>query len=457
MLDSTARNDENQVDELKAGTTLLRGQYRIRDYMVRGGFGITYKAVDSLDREYVIKECFPGALCRRSGQSVQPLSSDVARQFSGVLRHFLKEARRVARLDHPNIVRVHQVFEENDTAYMVMEVVDGDDLLTIIEEDPQRLTKALLHKLLKDALEAISYIHGLNILHRDISPDNLLLDARNHLTLIDFGAAREHVGRENRALSALLSVKDGYSPHEFYLTDMQQTAASDLYSLGATFFHLITGEAPPDSQERVASLASQDADPYVPLCGGDWEFDDEFLATIDRALSVRPQDRFESAEEWLRHLETRSRVIARSEPVPQAEEELSDEAPVPEEGLRTTISRLVKDTNKNVTQGLPGQKDRYGGPRRRRQKAEPETPEVKQIVDIFGNPVKNVDAWMREQDRGVPFLPKAVRGKPKAVQPETTDNPETPESRRESRSSIGRFFSACLPARKEQVVPPLQN
>jgi len=451
VLDSTARNDENQMDELEAGVSLLRGQYRIKDYMVRGGFGITYKAVDSLDREFVIKECFPGALCRRSGRSVQPLSPDVAPQFNGVLRHFLKEARRVAQLDHRNIVRVHQVFEENDTAYMVMEVVHGDDLLTIVQDDPERLSRALLHKLLKDALAAISYIHGLNILHRDISPDNLLLDARNHLTLIDFGAAREQVSRDNRAISALLSVKDGYSPHEFYLTDSPQTPASDLYSLGATFYHLITGEAPPDSQERVARLASEGEDPFVPLSGGNWDFDKDFLASIDKALAVRPQDRFESAEAWSRQLDARLRGGHRGAAAAEA-------PPQVEAGLQSTISRLVEDTNKDVTQGLPGQADRYGGPRRRKPKAEPEEPEVKQLVDIFGNPVKNVDAWLREQDGGAPTQPKRVRGNPKTPpQRRVSRKADGTEERRVSRSSIGRFFSACLPARKEQIVPPLQN
>ena len=163
-------------------------------------------------------------------------------------------ARRLARLDHPNIVHVHQVFEENNTAYMVMDFVDGLDLVTIREQEPSRLTRAVLERALRDTLGALAYVHDLDILHRDISLDNLLLDDHGRLTLIDFGAAREGQCRKTRPLSAVLSVKDGYSPHEFYLKDMPQMPASDLYSVAATFYHLITGSPPPDSQKRLAAL-----------------------------------------------------------------------------------------------------------------------------------------------------------------------------------------------------------
>ena len=450
VLENTIHEDLRQQDELAAGATLLHGLYRIQRYMVRGGFGITYLARDTLDRDYVIKECFPGALCCRIAGKVEAMSDEWSAQYESVLRHFLNEARRVAKLSHPNIVGVHQVFEENNTAYMAMEVVSGEELLTIVEEKPDRLTPKLLRKILRDALNAIEYIHDLGILHRDISPDNFLLDDNDHLTLIDFGAAREHAGKENRALSALLAVKDGYSPHEFYLSDVPQTAASDLYSLGATFYHLVTGEAPPVSQDRVAALAADNDDPYVPLVNGHWDFDRNFLEAIDRALAVKPQDRVASAREWLDLLSEEEVYL----PPPAAAVSDSD--------LNRVISRLVEDTNKEVTQGMPGQAKKYKGPfSGRKKKAASEQEKAKVLVDIFGNPVSNLDTWMRDQDRGGKGKVKSVGGakniKKVGNSPAIADaDAEIPEAV-ETGFSIGKLFSPCLPGRRTSPSSALNN
>lgn len=449
LFDNSILEEERQQDELPVGATLLLGQYRIERYLVRGGFGITYLAHDSLDRQYVIKECFPGALCGRSGGKVYPLSSEWANQYASVLKHFLSEARRVARLSHPNIVQVHQVFEENQTAYMAMAYVDGEDLLSISDNEPDRLTPDVLETTLRDALNAIDYLHGIGILHRDISPDNLMLGVENHLTLIDFGAARERLGRDSRALSVLLAVKDGYSPHEFYLKDVEQTPASDLYSLGATFYHLITGAAPPNSQDRVAALAAGESDPYVPLMDGNWDHADNFLVAIDLALEVIPQDRIGTAREWLELLDA----------PPSARPDRA--ASALDGDLTVTISRLVETTNREVQQGMPGYAKKLADQRlkNRRQRATDYGQKEKpaQQVDIFGNPVENVEAWMREQDR-------AMRGQAKAVRREEFSRAALPKNndtagaeRPVSRSTIGRFIAACLSGRRDSDASALQN
>jgi len=280
------------------------------------------------------------------------------------------------------------VFEENGTAYMALDYVNGVDLLSILEDDAGKLTPHVIRGTLETALNAISYIHAQGILHRDISPDNFLLDPSNVLTLIDFGAAREQAGKENRALSALLAVKDGYSPHEFYLADVTQFPSSDLYSLGATFYHLITGLAPPHSQERLAAIASDGADPYRPLLDNTTGYDRAFLAAIDKALAVLPKDRLQSAEEWLVELGKPGKA-----PQVDASVQLSAE-------LRRAISRLVEDTNKRLQAGNPGADDKS---ERKKQKfqpyiCEPERKRPQVPVDIFGNPIEDVDAWLRDQD-----------------------------------------------------------
>ena len=121
-------------------------------------------------------------------------------------------------MSHPNIVGVHQVFEDNDTAYMAIDFVDGRDLMEIVESSSAFRPEALEAIVVK-LLDAIEFIHHEGILHRDIAPDNILLSKDNEPVLIDFGAARETVSRATRLLGTMRTVKDGYSPHEFYVAD----------------------------------------------------------------------------------------------------------------------------------------------------------------------------------------------------------------------------------------------
>ena len=294
---------DNFVDELKPGTKLLHGQYTIERFLNAGGFGITYLARDSLDRKVVIKECFPGAFCRRSQYIVQARSRAHQAELQSIVRLFIQEARSLAKLQHPNIVGVHQVFEDNDTAYMALDFVEGQDMLEMIEEGNSTITPAQLKDILKAILSAVGFIHDQGILHRDISPDNILINQNLHPVLIDFGAAREEATKQSRVLSALRVVKDGYSPQEFYIAGSEQTPSSDLYALGASFYHAIAGETPPNSQARLAAIASGEADPYVPLKGNFKGFDANFLGAIDESLKVLPKDRVQSAQDWLTMME----------------------------------------------------------------------------------------------------------------------------------------------------------
>jgi serine/threonine protein kinase len=287
------------ADDLKPGTELLGGQYRIMGFLNSGGFGITYLAKDSLDRTVVIKECFPNALCRRSNAIVRARSRKHQGELRSFVENFVEEARSLARLVHPNIVGVHQVFEDNDTAYMAIDFINGRDLQEILDSTDQPFTAAEIVTMLKKMLSAVEFIHQVGILHRDISPDNILIDKSGNPVLIDFGAASEQVARSARVLTGRRVIKEGYSPQEFYLTGADQSQSSDLYSLAATFYHVISGKAPPESPRRLARVAEGEADPYQPLAGRFPGYPTGFLALIDKAMRVMPKDRIQSAGDWL--------------------------------------------------------------------------------------------------------------------------------------------------------------
>ena len=242
-------------DELPPGTTLCHGQYRIVRYLNAGGFGVTYLTEDSLGRRVVIKECFPGAMCYRNGESVHVRSRSLSDDFERVVELFKKEAQALARLAHPNIVGVHQIFEDNGTAYMALDYVDGPDLLQLHHDNPEAFTPAELTRILNHLLDALDYVHSNGILHRDISPDNILMGPDSQPVLIDFGAARAGAAEASRILSRVHTVKDGYSPQEFYLVGSPQGRSSDLYALAATMYHLVTG-APPPQISLASSLTS---------------------------------------------------------------------------------------------------------------------------------------------------------------------------------------------------------
>lgn len=290
---------EGHLDELQPGTTLLHGQYTITRFLNNGGFGITYLAKDSLDREVVIKECFADAFCRRTNTIVSARSRAHQGELKSIIRHFIQEARSLAKLRHPNIVGVHQVFEDNDTAYMAIDFVDGKDLLEILEDPAARLSPEQIVDITHKLLAAIGYVHEHGLLHRDISPDNILLTRQGEPILIDFGAAREHVVGTGRKHSALRVVKDGYSPQEFYIAGSDQGPWSDLYALAASLYHAIKNEAPVNGQARLAAIAEQRPDPYKPLTGTVEGYPAGFLEAIDKAMNTKPSLRIQSSTEWL--------------------------------------------------------------------------------------------------------------------------------------------------------------
>jgi serine/threonine protein kinase len=329
-------------ETLPDGAPLLGDQFTIERPLSNGGFGITYLAKDNyLDRKVVIKECYPEVFCRRQGRDVLVRSHTHQEKYRAIVEMFMWEARSIAKMRHPNIVGVHRIFEDNETAYMVLDLIQGRDLLSIIHDEHEKLSPDQVKEILIKVLDAVDLVHKNDLLHRDISPDNILLDKWGSPVLIDFGAAREEASRETRALSAVLIVKDGYSPQEFYFAGGKQSPSSDLYALGASFYHLISGSPPPNSQTRMAECAGDNPDPCEPLVGRFPEFDQTFLATIDKAMQILPKSRIQSAQEWLDQIN------------PKDQQRVVPVRMKSSDNLGKTLNRLVSETNEYVLNSEP--------------------------------------------------------------------------------------------------------
>ena len=337
-MDANAAHMTPPVDEdLPVGTVLCGDQFTITDRLGAGGFGITYIAKDNtLGRTVVIKECFPDDSCYRKGKDVVPRSSSQADPVDSIVRMFMREAQSLAKLRHPNIVGVHRAFEENRTAYMALDLIDGRDLIDVMEDQSATLSPARVKDILVQLLDAIEKVHELDLLHRDISPDNIIIEKNGTPVLIDFGAARSDSSRRTRAVTSLMMVKDGYSPQEFYVAGSIQAPCSDLYALAATFYHLISGEAPINSQTRMIEVAGNKPDPCEPLAGRILGYDETFLQAVDTAMHIHPSERLQSAAQW--------RALIADVPASDASQE---SAPTSDLGLdvELSLSKLVEETN----------------------------------------------------------------------------------------------------------------
>ncbi|MCE5974289.1 protein kinase [Sinirhodobacter sp. WL0062] len=296
-----AESLEPADDFLPVGTTLLNGTYAITDHLGSGGFGLTYLAGDQIGRKVVLKECFPASVCLRRSKQVRPQTRSHEDDFEKLIHNFVGEARQLAKLKHENVVPVLHFFEENDTAYMALEYVDGVDLTTHVDEKSGYLTPRRIMDLARQLVGALDYVHRHGVLHRDIAPDNIIVSKDDTPVLIDFGAARN----VDAALAqSIFAVKDGFSPPEFYQPGETHSAASDIYSFGATLYTLVTGQVPVDAQRRMVAQQNDQADPLAPLTGAVRGFPEGFLRAIDKAMALAPADRPQRASELLELMQT---------------------------------------------------------------------------------------------------------------------------------------------------------
>ncbi len=238
---------------LQPNSYLQGGKYRIIKTLGQGGFGITYLAEHLLlNYQVAIKEFFMKDLCNRdSDTSHVSVPSVGSKELVMKFKHkFLKEAQNIFKLKHDNIIKVIDVFEENDTAYYVMEYVEGGSLGDRVAEHGAMSENEALHYIHQTA-DALEYIHSLSINHLDVKPSNILIKENDVVTLIDFGLAKQYDVAGEQTSSTPVGVSRGYAPMEQYKAGgvSSFSPSTDIYSLGATLYKLVTGTTPPEAHD----------------------------------------------------------------------------------------------------------------------------------------------------------------------------------------------------------------
>lgn len=284
--------------QLLANKELQNGKYRIIRVLGQGGFGITYLAEHTfLDKLVAIKEFFPKEYCERDESTSHVTiglknSSEIVETLK---TKFLKEAKNISKLDHPGIVRIFDIFQENGTAYYIMDYVEGESLSSKIKREGA-MSEADAIVLLKKIASAVKHIHGLSMNHLDIKPANIMIRAKdNEPVLIDFGLSKQYDSAGGQTSTTPVGISHGYAPIEQYIPGGVSSFSpqTDIYALGATLFAMLTGKTPPHYGEIL-----ENGIPDYP-----YSVSETTKEAIEHALETKKQKRPQSVEEFLKHFD----------------------------------------------------------------------------------------------------------------------------------------------------------
>jgi len=274
--------------------TVLQEKYLLGRVLGQGGFGITYLAWDlELDRKVAIKEYFPASIVSRSisSSTVTVSSGKYKDDFNYGLEKFLEEGKNLAKFQgHPGIVSVLNFLKANNTAYLVLEYVEGMTFEDYLTQEGGKVSFEIALKILMPVMDSLREVHGASLLHRDITPDNIYISEKGQVKLLDFGAARFAMGEHSQNFSIIL--KEGFAPMEQYQKKGNQGPWTDVYALGATFYRAITGKKPPQALDRL----SKDELKKPSLLGIDISKNSE--AILLKALAIRPEGRYKTIREF---------------------------------------------------------------------------------------------------------------------------------------------------------------
>lgn len=281
--------DKNKYPLALPHGTILNGRYILGRVLGQGGFGITYVARDwKTNRLTAIKEYLPDGISTRVGSHmVTVYSGQQGENFGYGKECFLNEAKTLAEfIGNPNIVQVYCYFEENGTAYFVMDYIEGISFQQYILNQGGKIDWQKAEELFFPVMDALAAIHSRGVIHRDVTPDNIYITEDGTVKLLDFGAARYSMGDRSRSLDIVL--KHGFAPKEQYTRHGHQGPYTDVYSVTASFYYAITGRKPPDSIDRM------EEDDLVPPHSLGIDIPDYIEKALYKGLAVQPVDRFQN-------------------------------------------------------------------------------------------------------------------------------------------------------------------
>lgn len=316
---------DNEPHQLPVGT-VLAGKYLVGRVLGQGGFGITYLGWDlNLDIRVCIKEFFPSSAVNRDHSRTSAVTCNTTHLEAGYAssrERFLREAKSMAKFrDVPQIVSIFDFFQANNTAYMVMQYIEGIDLAKYIRKRGGRIAMDETLRILKPVMEALSLVHEEGMIHRDIAPDNIMLHPRDGAKLMDFGAVRQvdnpdADGELTRSTEAIL--KNGFAPMEQYQSRGSLGPWTDVYALSATIYYCVTGRIPTEALTRMIE--------ETPL---DWSGAEGItrrqIQVLEHGMAVRIKDRIQSVKELMAALyapgkpepQPAPKPLPRREPEPQ--------------------------------------------------------------------------------------------------------------------------------------------
>ena len=289
--------------------SILADRYVVGKVIGFGGFGVTYIGWDKLlETKVAIKEYLPSEFSTRVlGHTVVTVfSGDKQEQFNDGMKRFIDEAKKLAKFHStPGIVKIFDSFEYNNTAYIIMELLEGETLADKLKRG-ETFSEDKAVEMMIPVIQSLEKVHSDGIIHRDIAPDNIFITNSGSVKLIDFGAARYATTTHSRSLTVI--IKPGYSPEEQYRSRGDQGAYTDVYSLAATMYRMITGQTPPDALERRAFFENKKKDVLEPLHKYKKNIDQDKENAILNALNVRIEDRTPNMETFLYELTTNDAV-----------------------------------------------------------------------------------------------------------------------------------------------------
>ncbi len=285
--------------------SILQGRFIVGKSIGYGGFGVTYIGWDALlEHRVAIKEYLPSEFSTRMPgvTQVTVFNGDKKEQFHDGLRQFVEEAKKLAKFNNvEGIVKIYDSFEENNTAYIVMEYLEGETLASRLERE-KTIAPDKAVAMLTPVIESLEKVHAQGIIHRDIAPDNLFITKDGSVKVIDFGAARFATTSHSRSLTVI--IKPGFSPEEQYRSRKEQGGYTDVYAIGATLYKMITGVTPPDALERYAMAESSNKDILEPISKYYKKIDQDQENAILNALNIRIEDRTPTMAAFLGELQS---------------------------------------------------------------------------------------------------------------------------------------------------------